>query len=261
MIWELKLLKSREGSTTLVPLVCSGRLVRVISKKVAADIIKAMSNLITSAVIVCNCAPDITPYTAANWLITWGYWTKLVASPSGRQSQAACPADCSTGFIQWIFLWFDCRSSRCTAQRDWSKQKVAAISSKNPKPECQSTYSDVDRSINKRQKISQEVAGSWRNALWAHTWQRVHPTNKGIWGGSRSFSCCCCTCMSSTRQNSSINKREIFLNWFPEPETENSDAIQTFEETFQYRSMVNWLEFCINLNLLYFCVCFIFFFI
>lgn len=66
--------------------------------------------------------------------------------------------------------------------------------------------------------------------------------------------------MSSTRQNTSINKREIFLNWFPEPETENSDAIQTFKETFQYRSMVNWLEFCINWDLLYLRVCFTYFF-
>lgn len=49
-----------------MPLVCRGWLLRIISKKVAADIIKAMSNLITSAVIVCSCAPDITPYTAAN---------------------------------------------------------------------------------------------------------------------------------------------------------------------------------------------------
>lgn len=131
---------------------------------------------------------------------------------------------------------------------------------KTPKPECQTTFSDVDRSINKRQKMPQKVAGSWRSALWAHIWQRVHLRNKGIWGENRSCSCCCCTCMSSTRQNTSINKREIFLNWFPEPETENSDAIQTFEETFQYRSMVNWLEFCINLNLLYFCMCLTFFF-
>lgn len=66
MILDLKLLKIREQSIGLVPLVCSGWLFRVISKKAAADIIEAVSNLITSAVIVCNCVPDITPYTEAN---------------------------------------------------------------------------------------------------------------------------------------------------------------------------------------------------
>lgn len=66
MILELQLLKSREQSINLVPLVCSGWLFKVISKKAAADIIKAVSNLITSAVTVYNCAPDITPYTEAN---------------------------------------------------------------------------------------------------------------------------------------------------------------------------------------------------
>lgn len=57
--------EEQRKSTDLVPLVCSGCLFQVISKKVAADIIKAMSNLIASAVMVCNCAPDITPYTEA----------------------------------------------------------------------------------------------------------------------------------------------------------------------------------------------------
>jgi len=66
MILELKLFKSREKSIDPAPLVCSGWLFRVTSKKAAADIIKALSNLITSAVIVCNCAPDITLYTEAN---------------------------------------------------------------------------------------------------------------------------------------------------------------------------------------------------
>lgn len=130
---------------------------------------------------------------------------------------------------------------------------------KTPKPECQTTYSDVDRSINKRKKISQKVAGREKSALWAHLWQRVHPRGKELWGESRSFSCCCCTCMSSTRQNTSTNKREVFSNWFPEPETATSDAIQTLEETLQYRSVVDSLEFRINLNLLYFSVCFTFF--
>lgn len=100
-----------------------------------------------------------------------------------------------------------------------------------PKPECQTTYSDVDRSINKREKISQKFAE--KSALRAHIWQCVHLRNKGMGGENKSFSCCCCTCMSSTRQNTSINKRKVFLNWFPEPETENLDAIQTFKETFQ----------------------------
>lgn len=62
----IKVIKEQRREHSLVPPVSSGWLLRVISKKVAADIIKAMSNLITSAVIVCNCAPDITPYTAAN---------------------------------------------------------------------------------------------------------------------------------------------------------------------------------------------------
>lgn len=65
MILGLKLLKNREKSSNLVPLEYDGWLFRVISEKAAAYIIKAMSNLITSAVIVCNCAPDITPYPEA----------------------------------------------------------------------------------------------------------------------------------------------------------------------------------------------------
>lgn len=136
----IKVIKEQRKKHCLVPLVCRGWLLRIISKKVAADIIKAMSNLITSAVIVCNCAPDITPYTAANWLITWGYWTKLVASPSGRQSQTACPADCSRRFIQGIFfcsLTVDLQGAQLIAadqskRRQQSPQKTQSQNAKLP---------------------------------------------------------------------------------------------------------------------------------
>lgn len=76
MILGLKLLKNREKSN-LVPLEYDGWLFRVISEKAAAYIIKAMSNLITSAVIVCNCAPDITPYPEAKWVNHTGLLDKI----------------------------------------------------------------------------------------------------------------------------------------------------------------------------------------
>jgi len=62
----IKVITEQEKSSDLVPVVYSVWLFRVISKKVAAYILKAMSNLITSAVIVCSCAPDTTPYPEAN---------------------------------------------------------------------------------------------------------------------------------------------------------------------------------------------------
>lgn len=62
----IKIIKEQRKSSDIVPLVRSGWLFGVLSEKVAAETTMAMSNLITSAVIVCNCAPDITPHSGAN---------------------------------------------------------------------------------------------------------------------------------------------------------------------------------------------------
>lgn len=151
-------------------------------------------------------------------LITWGYWTKLVASPSGRQSQAACPADFFKRYIQRIFLQFDCRSSRCTAQLWLIKVKGGS----NPSLK-ENTTTTSNNNKKKHPKTKARMLGCHLN-IYTYTPQNISgsqnvsthmaivsiPGIRWLREENRCFSFHYCTCMSSTRQNTSIVKSGIF---------------------------------------------------
>lgn len=218
MILGLKLLKNREKSSDLVPLVYNGWLFRVISEKAATYIIKAMSNLIISAVIVCNHAPDITPYPEAKWVNHMGLLDKISCFSIWETVTGCVPC----WLLQKIYsknfsaVWLQIFKVHSSVVTDQSKRWQQSFpqrkhhhhqqqqQKKHPKTKARmlgchlNIYTYTPQNISGSQNVSTHMAIV---SIPGIRWLREE---------NRCFSSHYCTCMSSTRQNTSIVKSGIF---------------------------------------------------